>query len=440
MFYLDGKKTPLCLLCLLAGILVPASASPWLEADDPYLRSDIQYLADAGLLLMPLNTYPIRWAALADQLAKLDTVSLSPTEYLAYRHVRYQLDSARLGRGRQHLTLHYRNDEQTMSSGFAGQPRGKYGLEAGIEIVEQDFAMRVNSTYQQAEDSDDHWAFTDSYVAFGLQDVALSVGWLNRWWGAGWRQALIWGQSAQALPSASLSYQPALLPVLGSTWLETVLAKQDGLAEADTLWANRFSSRPVSWLQVGASYLRWFGGSTELSSSLPPRLDTQYFANQEQWGMDVRFSTTLPGGGAGGIYSEYSQSLPESFIARLYGMDAQWLIGQTQLRLLLEHQLTPDASAATPLVWQHKTARINDIGPARYSSLGGYLQFPNDHQMAVFYIDEKKQDANKLNKWQLQYQLPLFKGRLTIDVNTQNQSSPDDNKTSLSVAYQYRFH
>ena len=52
-------------------------ASPWIEANDPYLRSDLQLLADSGLLLVPLNAFPVRWSLLADQFAKLDPSAMT---------------------------------------------------------------------------------------------------------------------------------------------------------------------------------------------------------------------------------------------------------------------------------------------------------------------------------------------------------------------------
>ena len=56
---------------VLAG-LASVQASPWLEADDPYLRSDVQFLADRGRLVMPTNAFPIRWRLLANALAAID--------------------------------------------------------------------------------------------------------------------------------------------------------------------------------------------------------------------------------------------------------------------------------------------------------------------------------------------------------------------------------
>ena len=49
-------------------------ASPWVEADDAYLKSNIQLLADAGVIRSPVQTYPLPWHAIARDLkqAKLD--------------------------------------------------------------------------------------------------------------------------------------------------------------------------------------------------------------------------------------------------------------------------------------------------------------------------------------------------------------------------------
>src|SRR5574344_1901940 len=90
-----------CYLWTAVGLFscVSAQASPWIEANDPYLRSDLQLLADSGLLLRPFNAFPVRWSLLADQFAKLDPSAMTPAQLQAYRSVQYRLDSERLGRG-----------------------------------------------------------------------------------------------------------------------------------------------------------------------------------------------------------------------------------------------------------------------------------------------------------------------------------------------------
>src|SRR5262245_974211 len=42
-----------------------ASSEPWLAPGDSALRSDVTFLADAGILRAPITTWPLPWAEIA---------------------------------------------------------------------------------------------------------------------------------------------------------------------------------------------------------------------------------------------------------------------------------------------------------------------------------------------------------------------------------------
>ena len=149
------KNKFLLSLIIALSWLCQLRASPWVEADDPFLRSDIQFMTDSSLLLMPANTYPVRWSLFSDQFSQVDTQQLSKAEELAYHNVQYRLDSERLGRGRSHLTITGATDSQAGNNGFGGYLRTKAGISASHEIMEDQFAFRVASGYRQADAEDD---------------------------------------------------------------------------------------------------------------------------------------------------------------------------------------------------------------------------------------------------------------------------------------------
>jgi hypothetical protein len=60
----------LAALSSLFFIPMPSFSSPWLEAADPFLRSDVVLLSDAGLLNSSVNHYPLRWATIGDDLSR----------------------------------------------------------------------------------------------------------------------------------------------------------------------------------------------------------------------------------------------------------------------------------------------------------------------------------------------------------------------------------
>lgn len=73
--------TPTILAASVAsGLLFSASvaAAPWVDASDIYLRADIQALADAGVIRVPVNTFPLMWSGIGGDLAKVEPELLSP--------------------------------------------------------------------------------------------------------------------------------------------------------------------------------------------------------------------------------------------------------------------------------------------------------------------------------------------------------------------------
>lgn len=41
-------------------------SSPWIEANDPFLRSSMLALSDGGVLNGVTSTFPLRWSSIAD--------------------------------------------------------------------------------------------------------------------------------------------------------------------------------------------------------------------------------------------------------------------------------------------------------------------------------------------------------------------------------------
>src|SRR5690349_11245022 len=75
----------LCLLLLVAAG-GDAAAQPWISPGDPGLRSDIQRLADAGILRGPVTTWPLSWPDVArDALAADDRRLDDATRFSLYR-------------------------------------------------------------------------------------------------------------------------------------------------------------------------------------------------------------------------------------------------------------------------------------------------------------------------------------------------------------------
>lgn len=55
----------------------------WLEATDLSQKADLQLLSDYGLIRQPINTYPLFWAGIKQDLDALDPSTLSKDQWLA---------------------------------------------------------------------------------------------------------------------------------------------------------------------------------------------------------------------------------------------------------------------------------------------------------------------------------------------------------------------
>ncbi|GAA4496479.1 capsule assembly Wzi family protein [Pseudaeromonas paramecii] len=429
---------------MLLGILVAGGlhASPWLEADDPYLRSDLQYLADRGLLVMPTNAFPIRWSLLSKALAAVDVSQLTPAEALAFHHVQYRLDSDRLGRGRSHLRMSGATQADVGRQGFGWHPRTEYGIQASREWLMNNYAVRLAAGYQQANERDDRFDYQGTYLALGPGDVNLVLGWLERWWGPGWQTSLSLSEQAPPLPAVALNYLHPELPALGSVWLESLLAKQDNSAAEDQLWATRLVARPSSLLQLGLTYENWFGGGD--GSQLSQFGDALTNDNQRgRWSWDVRLAHALPAQGSGGLYTQQAKTLAEGPDYQLWGADGQWLLAGIMVRAVVEysqaHGSAADAAQTERL--QHKAYAIADCPDGKRWHLGTYLQLPNDHQASLFWQTVHDSQTSEGNGWTAQYVLPALAGRLTVNLNAMDQPRNNDtDRLSAGLVYEYRFH
>lgn len=415
-------------------------ASPWVEADDPFLRSDIQFMTDSGLLLMPVNTYPVRWSLFSDQFSQIDTQHLTDSEELAYRNVQYRLDSERLGRGRSHLMLSGASTESSGNAGFGGYQKSKAGIRASHEIIEDQFAFRVASGYRQAKEKEDRWNFDSSYFAVASRDISLSVGWLERWWGPGWQHSSGIAQQSYPVPAFSMNYQQPKIPVLGVLWLETLIGKQNNDASDGYLSASRVALRPLSNLQLGTTYKSWFGSDSS-ESKAREWINAATSANDNGlYSIDARISNSLPWGGAGGIYGEFGDTRDDTLRYQMTGIDAQWLIKNQSVRWVIEYA-KQDAALSNYYhqAIQHKRTSIISLPADKELSIGSYWQFSTDQQFSMFWHNSTTDDAKSVKRITTQLKQPMLAGLVTLNLATMDRQLPEQDRNSIGINYEYRF-
>lgn len=300
-----------CLIILMLGAK-PAVASPWVEADDPYLRASLQQLADAGHIRSNVSSYPLMWYSIAADMRDISIASLNDDEVFAYYRVRAALEFAQQPNV-QRLQLRGASDER-MAQGFGVRHREQGALTASRAFTGDYMAGRLQTTLKTESVDGKSYSFEGSYLATTLGNWAVSLDQLDVWWGPGQDAALV--LSSQAMPIQALRVNRldtkvntdgvSWLPRLGNVHMTAFLGRSQraGALGDHPVFGARASWRPVAQLELGASYTGQWGGD-ELANDPNQDFDVVAFANDDdvgnqRAGLDARLA--LPA--RLGVYAE----------------------------------------------------------------------------------------------------------------------------------------
>ena len=248
-----------CVLFSLAAEAGPWGSDPWVEVGRSSLRSDIQILADAGVIEGPVSTWPLAWG---DILPQLQT-SLELTTYQAAARQRVR-EAAAVATETGFIDLHARvsvgaNPIQIRS--FEKTPRDEAEIEAGLAWTGQRFAVRLTGTYVNDPIDGKEWRADGSYVGMALGNWMLAGSFQDRWWGPGWQSSLILSSNARPIPALTLdrnsthAFENKWLSWLGPWDLAVMwgLLKDDRFVPNSHFFGFRFNFRPFKSLEVGLS-------------------------------------------------------------------------------------------------------------------------------------------------------------------------------------------
>ncbi|MBM4220867.1 MAG: hypothetical protein FJ170_02850, partial [Gammaproteobacteria bacterium] len=90
---MTGIRTQASLSAIfLLAITTIAGAEPWIDTSNLALRTEIQYLADQGVIKAPVTTWPLMWAAIEGDLRAVDVSQLDAAALNAWQDVMRHLD------------------------------------------------------------------------------------------------------------------------------------------------------------------------------------------------------------------------------------------------------------------------------------------------------------------------------------------------------------
>ena len=255
-------RASLCAILLCVGSV---NAAPWIGPDDVRLRHHIHVLADAALIRVPVNTWPLMWSGVISEVRRAKS---QPMTAMQRRAIVY-IENAFERQSKSSVSLGYSYAEQfNPIRGFGDNYRDEVQGHLAGEYIGERWAgkLQVNSIGDPLDG--EHTQYDGSYLSGLWGNWAFTLGAVDRWWGPAWESGLILSNNARPVPALSVQrnssdpFKWSWLRWMGPWQFTTFLGKLEServIANAKLVGA-RFSFRPFRWMELGASRTAQWGG------------------------------------------------------------------------------------------------------------------------------------------------------------------------------------
>jgi hypothetical protein len=234
-------------------------AGPWVEVGNSSLRSDIQILADAGVIKGAVTTWPLAWGDIAPDL----NTSAVLTDYQTAALYRVKAAASKqMVTGE--LILGARaaiSSNPVQIRTFENTPREDGEIELRGAWTGDWYAVNLQGSWIDNPQDGDEWRADGSYLGVVMGNWSLTASAQDRWWGPGWQGSMIMSNNARPVPS--ISFERNATQAFKTKWLAWLgtwdLAIQVGQLEKDRvipealLFGMRFNFRPIKNLEIGLS-------------------------------------------------------------------------------------------------------------------------------------------------------------------------------------------
>ncbi|ORT51868.1 hypothetical protein ST37_04060 [Vibrio sp. qd031] len=246
------------LLIILSLISQQAFGSLWINPDDAQLRSDIQMLAAAKVIRVPVTTYPLMWQGVKGDLDKYGHLANTPLLEGALARVNAAHITSQSAQG----TVEIGGATDAKRFNHFGSPVREQGeLTVGYQDSSTRWAYNLEATYSVNAHHDETFRLDNSYLAGVLGNWVFSAGYQAQWFGPGFDSALIMSTNARPLPGLHITrhnpeaFSVPILEWLGPWTLTTGLSWMDDerYMEDALLWTFRGTFRPHPNLELGVS-------------------------------------------------------------------------------------------------------------------------------------------------------------------------------------------
>jgi len=254
------------------GLLLSVSiayADPWLTPGNEGLRSDIQLLADAGILRGPVTTWPLSWPDIARDArgARIDGLDAATAGALL-RVQRLSRDAAAYGYAGEGIRVRGAY-QPAMLRTFEDTPREEAEVAVRASWLTDHFAANLQGAAAADPDDDKTFRPDGSYLGVNIGNFMISAGYMERWWGPGWDGSLILSTNARPIPSLTFErnytdpFKTKLLSWVGPWRASIALGEAEGRGVALTgvkFLAARVNFKPRRWLELALTRTAQFCG------------------------------------------------------------------------------------------------------------------------------------------------------------------------------------
>ena len=337
-----------------------ALGEPWLPPGDTLLRSDIQLLADSGVLQVPVTTWPLAWSNIDAAVDSASIADLDPFVVQALQRVRDRLRvETRTGSAGIEGWLAASSQPRVMRN-FENTPREKGEIGARMTWMGQRFAAKVEGRAVSNLSGQDSFRLDGSYVGMAVGNWMLSLGYPEQWWGPGWDGSLILSTNARPAPQISINrnlstpFESRWLSWIGQWSLTSFMSQLDDnrFIEDAMLFGLRVTATPVSGLEIGFSRsAQWCGTGRPC--------DAETFANLllgwDNRGVNIAVDKE-PGNQLGGMDLRWASpvgDLPYAVYLQWVGEDTRQ--GGPQIGSWLRQLGVEFWGAGPGRGWQHRT-------------------------------------------------------------------------------------
>ncbi len=361
-------------LWLFAGMAV---ASPWAEAGDARLRSDIMVLAAAGVIDDITMQWPLPWGGILDRLEEPGALGEQP-DYVRDAAMRVRargMAETETHKPRASLTLDAASGPSTVR-GFDAMGRQTVQGRVLLEYLWDTTAVHLAAGAQTTNRIDHQAMVPDgSYIAQRLGNATVYAGYKTHWWGPGWVSAMSLSNNARPVLQIGIAraetapFESPWLSWIGPWQAEFFIGLLDGpRAAKNTVYTGaRFAFSPLPHLEIGFSRTTEMCGSGHECKPLAGYFgllndDKHVNLTNDEATIDLRYS----GAFAGWAYEIYTQAMNEdtspfvhSGTSHLFGSSVWVPIEDGVGRLTFEYA----DSLATKNIWgggiMHGTAYNN---------------------------------------------------------------------------------